>query len=972
MMKLYAFIFLVCISSVLSAQTFQLYAEDFDLDYAGSFILNTAGPGDSIGTNSWIINDSYDGGFGYPNTTPQDSAVGGTIGLAPNSTYLHIYDEEGAPAITNASYDPSDPSDYMAQMAAGFCTLGLIDIEFTFFYLCEGSPTAYGQVYYSADGGPWTPIGEALYNDQHLWKYEVITDPVFENVQDLRFGFRWVNDDAGGDKTISFGIDDIIAVGTYDDATAGIDITIDYVFPDPVCALNTLIIGWSLSDPLCDGTYEVELSGPGGTFGSPDGLGVFTIFANDTVGAVAVIIPGTATEDICYKVRINRASPLPVITGEASVCFEVQDCPNEITTLQPVVTYDTNAVCINSVIDVPFYSTGVYAPGNVYEAQLSDSTGSFLISYSVIGTFTSSATYDPALGSPPGTVSGIVPTVPPGCNYKIRVVSSSPATTGTEFGTVCIQECDIETNNITDIYLCISEEVGDTITMPYDIHVFDEIAEYCDDNIFTVEVLDPVFFTQVSIDDLGFTVDTESGTIELMIPGYFDLVALGLDAGIWYLRVNATCADPYENSLGTLIHLTIGAPADDAPVLTPSDTLLCEGAVAYATIAPYNPNSQYQFQFGTGTPFIWPYNPIYIDFTGSTGDVTLRVREINYGCPGPWSEYITFHVIDVPVVAIAGPLQVCTGDTTTFSVPYFLSTYYDWTISGGTIVDTANNEIDVVWDETGVYTLTIFALNECGSGTGNKNITVIQTTPINDLPDQLICTGTVVNLNANTPGVTEYMWYIDSSNVWTDFYFTTAPDTTTTYVILAEDEEGCPSTDTITIFIENPEFETDTAEYCIGANTILDAGHPGSTYNWNTGENTQTITSGVAGNYTVTIDPPDKVCNITKTIILNEVIEGCPPIIYIPNAFSPNNDGVNDFTMLIGVAVSDLHLSIYNRWGELVYETNDINIINNTDIGWDGKQNGEDAEMGVYAYLLTATGEDGSVLQRKGNITLVR
>ncbi|MBC8172770.1 MAG: gliding motility-associated C-terminal domain-containing protein [Chitinophagales bacterium] len=971
MVKLYTALLFISCFQIVSAQTFQLFTEDFDLDYAGSFTINSAGPGDSIGTNKWIVNDSYDGAFEYPNTTPQDSVVGGTIGLAPFSTYLHIHDVEAAPLVTNASYNPSSASDYFAEMAAGFCTLGLTDIEFTFFYVCEGSASAYGQVYYSTDGGPWTAVGEPIYNDQHLWKYEVITDPVFENHEDLRFGFRWVNNDAAGDPTISFGIDDIIVVGTYDAALSPVDLTIDFIFPDPVCALSTLIIGWSLSDPLCDGIYEIELSDAAGSFTFADGLGVFTVLALDTTGAVAVIIPGYA-EGECYKVRINRVSPLPSITGEASICFEVQDCPNTISTLQPVVTFDSNAVCINSVIDVPFYSTGVYDPGNVYEAQLSDSTGSFLTSYSVIGTFTSSATYDPALGSPPGSVSGIVPTVPPGCEYRIRVVSSSPGTTGTEYGTVCIQECDIETNDITDIYLCISEEVGDTITILYDVHVFDDIAEYCEDNIFTVEVLDPIFFMQASIDDLGFTVDTESGTIELMIPGYFDLLALGLDAGIWYLRINATCADPYENSLGTLIHLTIGAPADNAPALIPEDTLLCEGAVSSVLVDPYNMNSDYQFQFGTGTPFIWPYNPIFIDFTGATGDVTLRVREINFGCPGPWSPYITIHVIDVPVVTIAGPPKVCTGDTITYSVPYFLTTYYDWTVTGGTVTDTANSEIDVVWDETGEYTISIYALNECGSGTGSKNIEVIETTQIIDIPDEIICVGEEVALNANTEGIEDYVWYVDSLPVWADFYFATSPDSTTTYVVFAEDNEGCPSRDTVTVTVDYPAFESDSAEYCISSNTTLDAGHPGSLYYWSTGETSQIITVHIAGNYTVYIDPPDKECVITKSFIVNEIIEGCPPVIHIPNAFSPNGDGINDFTMIIGVAVNTIDLKIYNRWGELVYQTNDLNILNNSGLGWDGKYQGENQPMGTYAYTISAIGADGSAVTRQGNITLVR
>ncbi|HQU76190.1 MAG TPA: gliding motility-associated C-terminal domain-containing protein [Chitinophagales bacterium] len=969
---LWTLILLLATASV-SSQTFQLFAEDFDDDYAGSFLLNSAGPGDSIGNNQWIINDSYTGGFGYPNTPSQLMVESGTIGGAPYSTYLHVHDVEAAPAVINASYDPGSASDHFAEMAYGFCTLGLVDIEFTFFWIGEGSATAYGQVYYSADGGPWTEVGEPLYNEQSLWKYEVITSTDFEDVADLRFGFRWLNNVSGDDPSVSFAIDDIIAVGTYDALASPVDINITFLFPDPVCALSTLVFGWELSAPLCDGTYQVQLSNASGSFASPTDLGVFDIASADTSGAVAVVIPGTTPEGDCYKVRVVRLSPLPYIVGEASVCFEVQDCPNTITTLPPVVTYDTNAVCVNSVIDVPFFSTGVYLPGNVYTAQLSDSTGSFDSPYT-IGTFTSSATYDPALGSMPGMVSGIVPVVPPGCSYFIRVVSSAPEVTGSVYGPLCIQECDIETNDITDIYVCISEEIGDTLTITYDTNVFDSIATYCPDNTFCVEILDAMFFNQASLCDLGITVDTESGTIELMIPGYTDLLALGLDAGVWYMRVIASCADPSENSLGTLIHLTIGAPADDPPVLIPEDTLFCEGAVIAATVVPYNPNSVYQFQFGAGTPFTWPFNPILINFAGVTGDVSLKVREINYGCPGPWSDSIVFHVIDVPVVAISGPAKACTGDTVTYSVPYFLSTYYDWSITGGTVVDTANNEISVVWDAEGYYTLTIFALNECGSGTGNKTIHIIPTIPIGDVPDQLICEGQTVNLNANAAGIEGYAWYEygDTTLVYDDFYFSVTPDSTITYLLVGTDEEGCNSSDTVMIAVEYPTNEFDTAIFCIGTQALLDAGHPGSNYSWSTGATTQQITAGMTGIYNVTIDPADQVCNIFKEFRVEMVTDTCDPIVEIPNAFSPNNDGVNDFFSLYGAAVTDLDLLIYNRWGELVYETHDIGIVNNMQAGWDGTFRGEPQEMGAYAYFLKATGGSGNSVVLKGSVTLIR
>ncbi len=974
MMKIYTTLLAVALGiTCLQAQTFQLYTEDFNSPTT-TFTLNTSGPAaGTVGSNRWVINNSYTGGFGYPNTPTEDLTESGTIGGAPMSKYLHIYDEDAAPAVTCASYDPTNVSDNFAEMTSGFCTLGLIDIEFTFFYLCEGSPEAYGQVYYSADGGPWTPCGASLYNDQTLWKYEVITMPEFENVADLKFGFRWINGGGGGASKISFAIDDIIAVGTYDEVASPVDITIDWLFPDPVCKLSTLIFGWSLSAPLCEGVYEIELSNAAGAFGAPTSLGVFTIPAEDTTGAIAAIIPAGVPDGSCYKIRLMRTSPLPEITGEASVCFTIQSCPNTITTLPPVVTFDSNAVCVNSVIDVPFYSTGVFLTGNIYTAQLSDSTGSF-VSPSTIGTFTSNATYDPALGSPPGTVSGIVPDVPDGCNYYIRVISSSPPTIGSVWGPFCIQHCDIETNDIEDVYVCITEDSGVTVTINYDVNVFTDIETYCDTNTFCVEVLDPMFFTQASLCDLGFTVDTESGTIDLVIPGYFDLLAMGLDAGVWYMRVNANCGTPSENTLGTLIHLSIGAPADDPPVIVPEDTLLCEGAVSSATVIPYNPNSQYQFQFGVGTPFIWPYNPIFIDFTGATGDLTLRVREINYGCPGPWSEYVTWHIIDVPVVNIMGPNKACTGDTAYYNVPYFLTTYYDWSVTGGTIVDTSNNVIGIVWDETGTYTINLFALNECGSGSGSKTITVIETVPVEAGEDVTICYGQGATFNSLTVGVPYYEWYEIGSDslIADDFYFTVYPDSTTSYLLMGEDDEGCNSWDTITAFVEYPYAEFDTTEYCIGGSVTLDAGYPGASYSWSTGETSQTIDVSAFGTYTVDINTSDLACDITKTFLVNEVIDNCEAIVNIPSAFSPNGDGVNDYLTVYGSAVIGFEITIYNRWGEIVYHSTDLSVLNDAGMGWNGKAFGQDQPMGTYVYQVSATGGNGNTIHLQGNVTLVR
>ncbi len=86
----------------------------------------------------------------------------------------------------------------------------------------------------------------------------------------------------------------------------------------------------------------------------------------------------------------------------------------------------------------------------------------------------------------------------------------------------------------------------------------------------------------------------------------------------------------------------------------------------------------------------------------------------------------------------------------------------------------------------------------------------------------------------------------------------------------------------------------------------------------------------------------------------------------VPNAFSPNADGTNDILYVRGGAISTVHFRVFNRWGQLVFESKDLRN------GWDGTFNGAPQEADAYAYILTATFLDGSTFQKNGNVTLLR
>ena len=106
-------------------------------------------------------------------------------------------------------------------------------------------------------------------------------------------------------------------------------------------------------------------------------------------------------------------------------------------------------------------------------------------------------------------------------------------------------------------------------------------------------------------------------------------------------------------------------------------------------------------------------------------------------------------------------------------------------------------------------------------------------------------------------------------------------------------------------------------------------------------------------------------CLITDSFGI--IFDDCEYFFYTPNAFTPNNDGINDQFHFYDEMLSELYVHIYNRWGIKVYHWE-------TPQGfWDGKgYNGELLPEGVYFFTMEATGENGNSYIEKGSITLIR
>ena len=101
--------------------------------------------------------------------------------------------------------------------------------------------------------------------------------------------------------------------------------------------------------------------------------------------------------------------------------------------------------------------------------------------------------------------------------------------------------------------------------------------------------------------------------------------------------------------------------------------------------------------------------------------------------------------------------------------------------------------------------------------------------------------------------------------------------------------------------------------------------------------------------------------------VSNGVVVEKPYSLYSPNAFSPDGDGINDFFNISGQKIEDFQIEIYNRWGQMVYKSFDLND------GWDGTFNGKKLPTGTYVYKIKTRefGIDQNLI-KSGSVALVR
>ena len=236
------------------------------------------------------------------------------------------------------------------------------------------------------------------------------------------------------------------------------------------------------------------------------------------------------------------------------------------------------------------------------------------------------------------------------------------------------------------------------------------------------------------------------------------------------------------------------------------------------------------------------------------------------------------------------------------------------------------------------------------------------------------CTGNFV-LKAPAYAGANYQWYKDEeliSGATSEIY--TVPDSDDaqgSYVVNISLPGFCMNSLPFSvIFSELRKFSLGPDIFlCDTATITLNASLRTATkYVWQDGSNDQTFTVNKSGAYWVEITD---VNGCVKRDSMNVAIQNCDACsLFIPSAFTPNNDGLNDVFKVKpqcqSLGMLNYTLRVYNRWGQLVFMTNDINT------GWDGTYRNKRLDQGVYVYLVDYSLKQNKLLQQKGTITLVR
>jgi gliding motility-associated-like protein len=308
----------------------------------------------------------------------------------------------------------------------------------------------------------------------------------------------------------------------------------------------------------------------------------------------------------------------------------------------------------------------------------------------------------------------------------------------------------------------------------------------------------------------------------------------------------------------------------------------------------------------------------------------------------------------IPVVSVNNS-AICIYDTAVITATGALN--YSWNNGA------ALSSITVSPHADSNYTVIGKDINNCVD-TATSHVTVYPLPAISVSPDTTICVGGQAVLTVG--GGVKYLWNPTNDTVTS---ITVSPNfASTMYTVGVTDANHCYDTASVTVYttpLPLPVITLENDTICKGAATTISASG-GSSYSWSTGDISPTIFIKplLTTVYTVVVSNTVNNTVCSDNISIQQNVRNCN-VIYIPNSFSPN--GYNSVFKPVGeiVITKSYYFAIYNRWGQMLFETTDISH------GWDGRFNGEYVSYGAYIYYIKIDNGYEDPFEKVGTVTVI-
>ena len=347
------------------------------------------------------------------------------------------------------------------------------------------------------------------------------------------------------------------------------------------------------------------------------------------------------------------------------------------------------------------------------------------------------------------------------------------------------------------------------------------------------------------------------------------------------------------------------------------------------------------------------------------------------------SDSITVNVPSYPA------LQIHPYNDTTFVCPNQSVPVGIDSISGGSgktkfSWDSLGTDSSYMVNPASTSSYTVTAVDTCLNDSTKETITVSKGfTPLQVTAgrDTTICAGTQGNLSVSSysggTGNIDFDWGpggYSGASTWYTSDTLEGTSGSSMYTVTAEDSCGVTDTDSMQVDLSTPiaKFETRSKVQETGSPIhFISRSLNAEQHFWDFGfedyrsQASDTVLSyPEPGDHEVMLAVRD---DIGCTDTTKERIRIDPPFdLYVPNAFTPDGDGINDIFRGHGAGIDSYHMQIFNRWGKMIYQTKKVNG------GWDGTVDGEPAPTGVYVYKFTVKGENGETQNVKGHVNLIR